>query len=330
MDLPLVHDFAANKVRVSRAAVLQPVHEQLALWRFVPMTQGEFLISNVDGLENDLLSGYGHIKCKHTDDIEDKTVRWRFRRCHDFNLECDAQGVAWVDASSYGGAVGGSARAVPAPVVPAPAPAVPFVRAEAAHIPLVRPAAAPAPAPPVLERQRLADGVYQIECRRNMYPLAVPEGGGGSSQRSRGCVLTCAPAARRADRDLAIYRFRLEYDARHDCHRIFAVRQGLEVARYEMPVFFDTNSNRVRANTSTTAMRDGNDVLARWHLMHTNGCEYLIANIALGVEGTVYLNGSSNVELKNRPKVSGNVWRFRKCHPNPERHDRDADGQRWS
>ena len=84
LDLPLVHDFAANKVRVSRAVVLQPVHEQLALWRFVPMTHGEFLISNVDGLQNDLLSGYGHIKCKHTDDIEDKTVRWRFRRCHDF------------------------------------------------------------------------------------------------------------------------------------------------------------------------------------------------------------------------------------------------------
>jgi hypothetical protein len=99
-----------------------------------------------------------------------------------------------------------------------------------------------------------------------------------------------------------------------------------------MPVFFDTNNNRVRAS-SAPALRDGNDVLARWHLIqpavHTNGCEYLIANVALGAGGTVYLNGSSNVELKNRPAVAGNVWRFRKCHPNANRHDTDADGKPW-
>ena len=313
-------------MRVSGMQVLQHENTALALWRFVPMLGGEYLISNVAGEGNEFLCGFGQdeyssncVLCVLEDDIENKCIRWRFRRCHDTNAKYDAQGMEWENVSAASGGAGkssgdgGDAAAIPAApmllaAAPTPAPAAPLVR------------------PLRIAESGLPDGLYQLENTSSRQPLSAPAPPQGGSPRAR--VLVCAPTAPR-DRVFCDYCFRLAFDARHDCYRIFAFKESLPTAvvRYEMPVFFDIRESSVRVSTRAQ-LRAGNDHLAHWQVIQVpceSGDRYLISTRACG--DTLYLHGASGLTLRSNPDGRGALWIIRQCHS--YHNDRDASGMKW-
>lgn len=172
----------------------------------------------------------------------------------------------------------------------------------------------------------LADGMYQIECVANNYPLRVQDKSESARRASREVFCLLCEQTTANERQYAEYFFRLQFDKESDCYRIFACDANTEVQWWGSTVFFDPRNYSGCVRVSSQPLKARNDALAQWRLIpgdsgprndgkFTDGTgAFLVGNSGDGEDKFLDALMPGRVrcaEMIGSPDMAYRLWRFR-------------------